>query len=375
MIYLDNAATTYPKPDGVYDSLDYANRELAFNTGRGSYAVARQATKLLDETRHLMRDLVNAKWKADVIFTPSVTIALNQILNGINFIKGDNIYVSPYEHNAVARVVHHLSKNVQINIIQMPLNESTLEIDLDKLSLMFLKEPPKCICCIHVSNVTGYILPVESIFKMGKRYDAITILDAAQSLGLLEIDAEELYADFIAFAGHKSLYGPLGTGGYINLTSIVLEEFLTGGTGSDSLNLNMPQGEYDQYEPASHNIVAIAGLNAALKELNYTSAFEKDLLASIIEALEEKQETVLYLPPLDRHIGIISFNIKNYKADDVGMILDQDYDIAVRTGYHCAPYIHKWLKTERYSGTVRVSVGRYNTKEDICKFIDAIREL
>lgn len=377
MIYLDNAATTFPKPESVYNALDRANRQLAFNTGRGGYFSERKATEMMDETRQALRDLVRLKWNADVIFTPSITVALNQILNGIDFIRGDNVYVSPYEHNAIARTIHYLEKKKEIHVIQMPLKKDSLEIDIDKLTYAFSKEPPKCVCCIHVSNVTGYVLPVYDIFKLAKKYEAITVLDTAQSLGLLEVNAEELYVDFVAFAGHKSLYGPFGIGGYINVGKVVLNEFLIGGTGSDSLNLNMPFEGYDRYEPASHNIVAIAGLNAALKELKIGSVFneEKELLHRAISRLENITRVKLYLPPEEKHIGILAFNIEGYKAEDVGTIFDQDFDIAVRAGYHCAPYIHKWLNDERFLGTVRIGIGRYNTKEDIDTLADAVCEL
>lgn len=377
MIYLDNAATTYPKPDSVYAALDKANRELAFNTGRGSYKTAREATKTIDETRGLLLDLVNAKGIGNVIFAPSITIALNQIINGIDFNRGDNVYVSPYEHNAVARPLYLVGKLKNVNIVEMPIVSETYEIDLEKLKYMFTKQPPKCVLCVHISNVTGYILPVREIFGLAKKYDAITVLDSAQSLGLIDVDINSLNSDFIAFAGHKSLYGPFGIGGFITSGKIKLKEYIVGGTGSDSLNLDMPEGYPVHYESASPNIVAIAGLNAALKELDIENIYkhEKELTDYLVEKLSEVPEVTLYLPPKDKHIGIVSFNIEGYKAEDVGMILDEDYDISVRTGYHCAPFIHKWLKDEECVGTVRVGCGRYSTKKDIDELIHAIEEL
>ena len=377
MIYLDNAATTFPKPDSVYDALDKANREFAFNTGRGSYKVAREATKIIDEARIALLKLVNAEGMADVVFAPSITIALNQIINGIDFAAGDNVYVSPYEHNAVARPVNLIKKLKNVNIIEMPVVENTLEIDLEKLKYMFTQQPPKCVLCIHISNVTGYILPVKDIFLMAKKYDSITVLDTAQSFGLVGLEMKNLNADFIAFAGHKSLYGPFGVGGFITSGKVKLREYIVGGTGSDSLNLNMPEGYPYKYESASSNIVAIAGLNAALNELDIENIYyhEKELTDYLVEQLAEIPEVTMYLPPKDKHIGIVSFNIKGYRAEDVGMILDEDYDIAVRTGYHCAPFIHKWLKDEEYVGTVRVGIGRYNNENDINALVCAIGEL
>ena len=374
MIYLDNAATTFPKPDSVYDALDKANRKFAFNTGRGSYKVAREATKIIDEARIALLKLVNTEGMADVVFAPSITISLNQIINGIDFVAGDNVYVSPYEHNAVARPISLIKKLKNVNIIEMPVVENTLEIDLEKLKYMFTQQPPKCVLCIHISNVTGYILPVKDIFLMAKKYDSITVLDMAQSLGLVGVEMKNLNADFIAFAGHKSLYGPFGVGGFITSGKVKLREYIVGGTGSDSLNLNMPEGYPYKYESASPNIVAIAGLYAALNELDVENIYnhEKALTDYLVEQLTDIPEVTMYLPPKDKHIGIVSFNIKGYRAEDVGMILDEDYDIAVRTGYHCAPFIHKWLKDEEFVGTVRVGVGRFTKLEEIEKLVDII---
>lgn len=373
MIYLDNAATTYPKSESVYKALDEANREWAFNSGRGSYRTARMATQLMDEVRTKLLKLVKADGTGNVIFTPSITVALNQILQGINFTKGDVVYISPYEHNSVARVVHLLEKQRQIIVREIPLTEDTLEIDIGKLQYMFSKDKPRCVCCLHVSNVTGYILPVEDIFNIAKKYGAITVLDTAQSLGILDISSS-CKVDFLAFAGHKTLYGPLGVGGFIDYGNYSLNEIIVGGTGSDSLNLDMPQGISSKYEYASANIVAIKGLDKALDEVDLSNSFarEKELLDYLVKRLQDLPNVKLYLPPKDKHIGIVSFSVEGYKSEDIGMILDEDYDIAVRTGYHCAPLIHKWLKDEKSSGTVRVGIGRYNSKDDIDKLVSAV---
>ena len=377
MIYLDNAATTHPKPESVYVALDNANRNLAINSGRGSYRIAREATKLIDETKSKIMNLVNAPNGSCVVFTPSITIALNEILNGITWSNGSNVYVSPYEHNAVARTINLIAKKKNINVIELPVVKETLEIDLESMKYMFAKNQPLCVCCTHISNVTGYILPVENIFEIAKQYRAITVLDTAQSMGLIEIDSKKMNADFIAFAGHKSLYGPFGIGGFIDIGNIPLNEFIVGGTGSDSLNLDMPSRLPDKYESSSPNIVAIAGLKAALEEYNPADIFakEKELTKYLVKRLSAIEDVTLYIPPEDKHIGVVSFNLKNYKAEDLGMILDTDFNIAVRTGYHCAPYIHKLLKDDENTGTVRVGLGRFNTRKDVDALTAAIEEL
>ena len=377
MIYLDNAATTFPKPDSVYEALDNANRNLAFNSGRGSYKAARGCTKLIDETKKLLIKLVHGQGKESVVFTPSITIALNEILNGIEFTKGENIYLSPYEHNAIARTVHRICKITGTKLIEIPIKEDTLEVDLDTLKYQFSINRPKCICCTAISNVTGYVLPVKEVFEVAKQYKAITVLDTAQALGLIEIDLRNIKADFVAFAGHKALYGPLGIGGFIDVNEIPLKEFIVGGTGSDSLNLEMPHSSPNKYEAASSNMVAIAGLKAALDETIRLegSLQEKELLEYLITELGNIDKVILYLPPEDRRIGMVSFNVLGYKSEDIGMILDQDFDIAVRTGYHCAPFIHKYLKDTDFSGVVRVGLGRFSTKENLDELISAIQEL
>ncbi len=375
MIYLDNAATTFPKPEPVYEGMDKANRKYAVNSGRGSYKAAQKAAKVIDDTRMLIRKLVAADVIADVVFSPSITVALNQVIKGISWENNDIVYVSPYEHNAIARTLNSLSG---IRVIELPINKKTFEIDIEKMKYLFAKDRPKAVFCTHISNVTGYILPVEKVFSEAKKYDAITVLDSAQSLGLIEVNSKKIDADIIAFAGHKTLYGPFGIGGFINISNISLNVVLTGGTGTDSLNLDMPEQNTTKYEPSSFNIVAIAGLYEALKclDVNRNYQHERILTDYLVDNLNNIKGVTCFVP-LDRnkHIGIISFVINGYKSDDVGMILDEDYDIAVRTGYHCAPYIHKYLDDKEYLGTVRIGVSQFNSKEDIKHLIKSINEL
>lgn len=378
MIYLDNAATTFPKPKEVYEAMDRINRTAAVNAGRGGYRLAREASNMIAETKELILELSRSSSQAKVVFTPSVTVAINQILNGLTFQKNDVIYLSAYEHNAVARTVQLIKEKYEINVIEIPLCKDSLDIDLDKLRYMFSKDKPKFVCCTHVSNVTGYCLPVKEIFEIAKNYGATTILDAAQSLGLIPFSASNLNADFIAFAGHKTLYGPFGIAGFIDNGNVQLKEFLVGGTGSDSLNLNMPATSPERYESASENIVAIAGLNAALKICDYDKFYdvEKQLTCYLYEQLKGIESVTVYNQyKADDVVGIVSFNIDGYMAEDVGMILDEDYDIAVRTGYHCAPYIHAHLKDKEYLGTIRVGIGQFTTKEEVDVLVKAIREI
>lgn len=376
-IYLDNAATTFPKSEAVYKAMDDANRRFAVNAGRGSYKLAREANAIIDDTKERLLRLVSASSTSKVVFTSSITISLNMILQGITWQKGDIVYVSPYEHNAVARTLEKLKNDFQIVVKLMPLTEE-FDINLPLLESLFITDRPKCVCCTGVSNVTGYILPTKEIFKAAKECGAITILDSAQSLGLIEQKLDDI--DFLAFAGHKTLYGPFGIGGFIDNSRVKLKQVIVGGTGSNSLILSMPEDTPNRYESSSPNIVAIAGLNAALEELdvNHNFKFEKELTEYAIEKLEEISNIRIYKSQkMDSQIGIISFNIRNsgLSADDIGNILDEEFGIAVRTGYHCAPYIHNLLGDIEYSGTVRIGLGKFNTREHIDALCDALENI
>ena len=377
MIYLDNAATTFPKSEEVYQAMDKINRNAAVNAGRGSYKLAREVSILVNDTKQMLRNMVNANSNVDVVFSPSITIALNQVIFGIKFRENANIYVSPYEHNAVARTLSLLSEQKSINVRLLPVKKEDLSIDIESMKYMFSKEKPDAVFCTHISNVTGYILPIKEIFAEAKYYNALTVLDSAQSMGLIDININSLNVDIIAFAGHKSLYGPFGVGGFINVSRVPLDVVIAGGTGSDSLNLNMPLDGEIRFEASSSNIIAIAGLNAALKEIDISKIYEHEmeLTKLLVEKLNEIRGVKLYIPSSNCHVGIVSFSISGMMAEDVGTILDEDFDIAVRTGYHCAPYIHELLKDEKSLGTVRVGIGRYNTKEDIIALVDAIEEI
>lgn len=377
MIYLDNAATTFPKPEEVYIALDAANRTLSFNAGRGSYRAARDASAIIDNTKKQLLSLLHATGYADVIFSPSVTHAINQVLNGLD-LNGDSvIYVSPYEHNAVARTVYQLSVNIGASVEMLPLAED-LQIDLEKAKYLFSVKAPSVLILNALSNVTGYILPVAELFVMAKEYGATTVLDAAQAAGLIDLDMPVLNADILCFAGHKTLMGPFGIGGFLIKHGITLKKVLTGGTGSASLNLDMPDDAPGRYEASSPNIVAISGLNASLKSLDIDAHRKTvcELTEYLLDALGDiPTVNLMGAYDTDKTLGIVSFVVEGYESDEVGAILDDEYGIAVRTGYHCAPYIHEYLGDKPYHGTIRVGIGQFNTKADIDALINAIDSL
>lgn len=379
-VYLDNAATTLQKPETVYEKMDYVNRKLAVNVGRGSYALAQEGVRIIEDTRTMLKKLIGAEEVAEVVFTASATLALNLIIGGMEWRKEDNVYISSFEHNAVIRTLYGYQRKAEFTMIELPLNERG-EIDLKKTEYLFSQQPPTALFVNYVSNVTGYILPVEKLSSMAKEKGAVVVIDGAQALGAIPVSRKEIEADFLVFAGHKALHGPFGIGGFYNFNRRRLNHVIFGGTGSDSLNTEMPEG-ISGLEPGSANITAIAGLQAALEEISSEEHLAKDwekerkIIQRLIEGLQKIRGVILYKAPDREHqAGVISINVQGYRAQELGRILDEDYGIAVRIGYHCAPLIHKHLQDEAYGGTVRISVDKYNTEEDIDEVLMAIEEL
>lgn len=383
MIYLDNAATTYPKPERLYEAMDYANRHLAVNAGRGVYKSAQIALQKIEEVRKKILKQIQGEEMGEVVLTSSATIAINQIIGGLTLVRGDIVYVSPFEHNAVMRTLYKEQKKKEFFIEELPVIKETLEIDLDKMAYMFGTKPPSLVCVTHVSNVTGYILPIEEIFLLTRKITkgkGKVILDAAQSFGIVPINYPLTPFDAVVFAGHKTLYGPMGIGGFIKQRDVHLEPFLAGGTGSNSLDLNMPDG-INGLEPGSPNIPAIMGLKASIswiEELGAEKIFshKKKLTELCIQELEKIKGVHIYAPMNpNKRIGVVSFSLECYNVNEVAEILDLDYHIAVRAGYHCAPLLHCYLQDMEYGGTIRASFGWFNTEEEIKTLAKSVEEI
>ncbi len=370
MIYFDNAATTYPKPQCVYDAINEGMKLYSFNAGRGSYKAAQSTYKMIEDTRCKIASLIDAN--ADgVIFTSSATESINNILYGLSLNKNDNVYVTPFEHNAIMRTLHKLG----VNIIVIPFDANTWKLKIDELRSMMVISKPKAVVISHISNVTGFEIPYHDIFALSKEFGAKNVLDSAQGFGIYKIDRKNI--DFVVFAGHKSLYAAFGIAGYINIGNVKLETYKVGGTGSDSLNLEMPSMSPLRYEAGSMNSVGIFSINKSIEFLN-NSNFEdkkKELSEYFINELRKIDNVVVYCP--DNYIthGIVSFNIDGYTSDEVGSILSDDYDICVRTGFHCAPLIHDFINSKKYMGTVRVSFSGFNEVSEIDVLIEAIKEM
>ena len=377
MIYLDNSATTFPKPECVYSAVDFAQRNLAVNTGRGNYKIASEASALIEETRMLLARLLRLNNPNNIVFSPSATFAANQVIFGLEWDEYKVVYVSPFEHNAVARPLEKIRQLYGIEIVQLPFNKDTQTLDIDKMEKLFSINPPDYVFVNHISNVTGTVLPINIITESAKKYDAVVAIDGSQSVGLIDYRLSDAAYDYLIFAGHKNLYASFGVGGFIQNTDTSLSSFFSGGNGSDSLNLEIGNSLPTSFEIGSPNIIAIASLNASLKWINEVgmdviSAKKKELTEYLVSRIKTTNAR-LYLPAENAgHTSIVSFNIEGYEASEIGVILSEDFDIAVRTGYHCAPFVHQLLDTADYLGTVRVSLGYFNTKEEIDQLIDAI---
>ena len=375
MIYLDNAATTYPKPEIVYKELDIVNRN-AFNTGRGSYRVAREASIVKENVREKLLNLNNIN-NANVIYTSSATNALNNLIFGIELNKGDCVYISPFEHNSIIRPLEELKKQKDILIKILPFDKKTWKLDVEKTKDLFVLNKPSAIFVSQVSNVTGYILPYNEIFNLGEKYNSINILDASQGYGIVKIkDYKNI--NYIVFAGHKSLYASFGIAGYVKLKNDKIKPYIFGGTGSDTMNPNMPNSIPERYEAGSPNIVAISSLNVSIDWLNSVDIFkhEKELTDYLIQQLLEIKNVNVFIPEdISNIFGIISFSVNDYESEDIGKILDEEFEICVRTGYHCAPLVHDFIGSIESGGTVRVGFNYFNTKEDIDTLVKAIKSL
>lgn len=373
--YFDNAATTFPKPEAVYTFMDSFYRECGVNVGRGQHKLAAKARALVAETRSLILNMFHCPNKK-VVFTHSATEALNIILRGVPLADKQNVYISPFEHNAVTRVLAHLLGIYDISLHQLVVDKKTLLYDLDEIKRQFSEDKPSLVVVSQASNVCGLLAPISEICSMAKRYEAITVIDMCQTAGLVDTDLSSDIIDFAVFAGHKTMHGPLGVAGFVTNGRITPAPLLYGGTGVDSANQSLPETIPERYEVASPNIMAIAGLNAAMKWLNETgidNVFrrEKENHVTLLSTLQQYSNVkIIGDGRADEMIGVVSCLFDGYGSDDIGHVLS-NHDIAVRTGLHCAPFAHRFLGTFP-AGTVRFSVSYFNTDEEFTKLDDAL---
>ena len=379
MAYFDNAATTYPKPDRVYSFMDAFYRKCGGNVGRGDYGIAKSAGALVADTRTHLQELLHCPAK-QVVFTPTATIALNIILQGLCMMGMKNFYISPFEHNAVTRTLHHFENTGEINVTQLAVT-SDFRYDLEKIRYQFDDCKPDVVVVSHASNVIGLIAPAAEIFELAKKYGSYTVLDMSQTAGPVDCDVGRTTFDFAVFAGHKTLYGPTGISGFVMKPEIQLPAVLFGGTGYDSANQNMPDSLPERYEMGTSNIAGIAGLNAALQwsqEIGLQKIFEHEQQnrKKLLDILSQYDFiTVVGNSPEQQYVGIVSCLFEGISSDVAGNLLSKQ-GVSVRTGLHCAPLAHKFLGTYP-AGTIRFSVGYFTLQEDfdaLSEALDAIED-
>ena len=374
MAYFDNAATTYPKPDVVYSFMDEFYRHSGGNAGRGQYKMASSAKAIIDDTRMMLQKILHCPAK-QVVFEPSATIALNIIIQGLVKRGIHNVYISPFEHNAITRTLHSFEKDGIIQVHQLSVTDN-LRFDFERIRYQFDAVKPDAVIVSHASNVIGLIAPIEEIFTLAKKYDAITVADMAQSAGLVDCNVGLDIFDFAVFAGHKTLLGPTGISGFVMKPDFDLPAVLFGGTGYESANQDMPNSLPERFEMGTLNIAGVAGLNAALRWIDEQTV---DFLKKSED--QKREQLVSLLKEYDflkiignrsgcEYVGIVSFLFNGVSSDSAGEILSQR-GIAVRTGLQCAPSAHQFLGTYP-AGTIRFSVNHFTSDADFEELRDVL---
>ncbi len=366
MAYFDNAATTFPKPDSVYTFMDQYYRVNGASAGRGIYEKAMSVGQLVSDTRSRLQKLLNCPAK-QIVFTPTATIALNIIIQGLLQGERKTVYITPFEHNAVTRTLHHFELSGQVTVLQLNVDRH-LRYDIDGIRLQFSENKPDILIMSHASNVCGLVAPVEKLSVLAKQHGATVVIDMAQTAGLVPCNAGLETIDFVVFAGHKTLYGPTGISGFAMNPTANLCPVLFGGTGFDSANQDMPVSLPERYEMGTMNSVGIAGLNAALRWIEGIGGetirdVEQKNRKRLIDLLS-KYEFVRFVgvEPDNNYVGVVSVLIEGISSDSCGSIFDR-LGISVRTGLQCAPLAHKFLGTYP-AGTVRFSVSYFTTETD-----------
>jgi len=368
MIYLDSAATTFQKPNSVLNAVTYAMKHYA-SVGRGGYSAAAAASDAVFACREFAADMFDCE-PEQVVFTMNATHGLNIAIRSL--VKpGGRVVVSGFEHNAVLRPLHALGAEIFVAGRKLYDSQDTL--------MCFEKAVAKdvsAVICTHVSNVFGYILPVEEIGELCRKKGIPFIVDASQSAGILPVSLRKMNADFIAMPGHKSLYGPQGTG--MLLCGRLPAPFICGGTGSMSANMEMPDILPDRAEAGTHNVPGICGLFAGLRFVQSVGtekirSHEQKLAAVMIKNLEKEKGIQLYRAGSESFSGVLSFSVQKKDCEKFAASLAKR-DIAVRAGLHCAPLAHESAGT-LHCGTVRVSFSAFSTLREVNRASEVIARI
>lgn len=376
MVYLDNAATTFPKPKSVADEVYDCISNYCANPGRSGHRLAMKSARMIYEARENIAKLFNIPDPLNVIFTYNATDSLNLAIKG-SLKKGDHIITTSMEHNSVIRPIKALeSKGITNTIVKCDKNGALNVKDIEKA----IKKNTKLIAVTHASNICGTIIDIEAVGKIAKKNNIRFLVDASQTAGIYDIDVQKMNIDLMAAPGHKGLFGPEGTGILYIREGLELDVLKEGGTGSNSEDLFQPDLVPDKYESGTNNTPGIVGLNAGVKfileeGIENIRTYEEKLCDYMLQRLEEIDNIKVYgLKDSKKRAAVICINIDNMDSGEVTFLLNQDYDIATRSGIHCAPLAHETLGTLE-TGAVRLSIGYFNTKKDIDKAIEALKEI
>jgi cysteine desulfurase family protein len=377
MIYLDNAATTFPKPECVYEAMDKFLREKGANPGRAGHRMSVEAEQEIEKARFTVAGFLGIKSPERLVFTFNATDALNMGIKGL-LCKGDHVITSRLEHNSVSRPLSGLEKQGAITVTRVE-NSDDGFISPDDIRKA-VRSNTKLIVCTHSSNVLGTIQPIREIGEVARERDIVFMVDAAQTVGVCDIDVEEQHIDMLAFTGHKGPFGPTGSGGLYVGKNVKLRAWREGGTGFEPESTSQPDTLPFQLESGTPNSVGIVGLRTGIefciKEgIETIRQHERKLALRLVSGLESDDRFEIYgNVDEDRKVGIVSINIKGLKSGEVGAILDNTFNIAVRPGLHCAPYTHQRIETFP-EGTIRLSPGYFNTTEEIEETISGLKKI
>lgn len=379
-IYLDNAATSYPKPETVYLAVDRYQRENGAAAGRGGYRAAMEVQATLGRCRQSLAELFQAESPERVLFTFNGTDSLNLGLHGV-LRPGSHVIASTLEHNSVLRPLRWLERQrgVEVTLIPPGPNGRVEPAEFRRA----IRPETALITLIHASNVTGMIQPVAEVGEIARQAGVLFLVDAAQTTGHLPLDLRELGADLLACPGHKGLLGPLGTGVLYLRAGVEdrVDSFRQGGTGSRSEQDQQPELLPDKYEAGNHNTPGLVGLEAGLQFLKQRTVtaihqHEQQLTAELLQGLWSLPGCEVYGPrELTHRLGVVSFNLTGLDPQILAGILDDSFSIQCRAGYHCAPRVHESLGTFETGGTVRFSVGPFTTSEDVRQALGAVGEI
>lgn len=379
-IYVDNAATSWPKPDAVYLAVDRYMRECGAPAGRSAYADAVSAARIVDRARNSIARLLGVDDVRRIVFTLNGTDALNIAIHGV-VRAGDHVVTTHAEHNSVLRPLRFLEETKNVEVTRVPCDAAGF-VDPGNV-VAAIRSNTRLVAVTHASNVSGALQAVAEIGAAARDCGALLLVDAAQSLGHVPVSFDALSADLLAAPGHKGLLGPLGTG--VLVVGPRAESQITslrqGGTGTQSEDDRQPVELPERLEAGNHNVAGITGLAAGVEYLlergvDKIRQHELALTGRLLEGLRGTANVTVHAPvDLDRQVGVVSISIADYEPQEVAAALDSGYGIQVRAGLHCAPLIHKQVGSDTAGGTVRFSVGPFNTEADVDAILAAMEEI